>query len=146
MIETIAILLAVLLAVIAMLHGYWALGGQWPGHGDTPLHRIVIGRKGMTGMPPRWLTALVAAAILLAAIWPLLWAALIPYALPQTLIMLGVWALAAIFLLRGISGFTPAFSATLFDEPFHSLNRRYYSPLCLLIGAGFLALILLARL
>ena len=61
----------------------------------------------------------------------------------------GLWlnlaglALAAIFLARGIIGYTPWW-AGLTPEPNFRLNdRRVYSPLCLFLGLGFLALLYL---
>ena len=132
MIDIVAVFLAGVLAAIALLHLYWALGGFWP--------------AGIRRMPPVWMTAAVVLALLAAALWPLMWAALVPYALPQTLVVLGMWVLATVFLLRGIAGYTPVFGPDRVQEPFLSLNRRLYAPLCLVIGAGFVLLIVLARL
>ena len=145
MIDAIAVFLACMLAAIALLHLYWALGGVWPGHDEQSLAQAVVGTAGIRRMPPVWMTLAVVLALFAAALWPLMWAAIVPYMLPQTLVVLGIWVLAGIFLARGIAAYTPVFGPERVQEPFLSLNRRLYAPLCLLIGAGFVLLIVLAR-
>ena len=49
-------------------------------------------------------------------------------------------AVALVFLGRGIAGFTPAWRRLTPEQPFATLDVRYYSPLCLAIGTGFAAL------
>lgn len=146
MIDAIALLLAGLLGTISLLHLYWALGGVWPGHDTPSLARAVVGSRGIVKMPPVGVTTLVAIALAAAALWPLMWAALVPYSLPQTVIVLGMWLWALLFVTRGLAGYLPIFGTDQMEQPFARLNRRIYSPLCLAIGAGFVALIVLARL
>lgn len=104
---------------------------------------MVVGAKDIERMPPRLVTATVAIAIYAAAIFPLMWTALIPYAVPQTLVWMGMVALTLVFVGRGIAGYTGTFRAIHPEQPFASLDRRYFSPLCLAIGVGFAALIYL---
>ena len=139
--DAIAFALAVVLTIVAAIHFAWALGMVWPGIDDASLSRIVVGTPGATRMPPRWLTAIVAILIFLAALWPVLWRGLIPYphAIPQTIIWLGMCALALVFLGRGVAGYLPAMAKA--EQPFARLNRLYYSSLCLVLGVGFLALV-----
>ena len=59
----------------------------------------------------------------------------------QRTVVGGVFALA--FLGRGILGYTPWWRARHPVEPFATLDRRNYSPLCLWVGAGFLILVLM---
>ncbi len=47
---------------------------------------------------------------------------------------------ALVFLGRGVAGFTPAWRRHTPEQPFATLDIRYYSPLCLAIGLGFAAL------
>ena len=55
--------------------------------------------------------------------------------------VLALYAAYAVFLARGIVGYT-AWWATMTPEPNFRLNdRRVYSPLCLFLGLGFLVLI-----
>jgi len=51
-----------------------------------------------------------------------------------------MWTLALVFLGRGVEGYLPAMAKA--EQPFPQLNRRYYSPLCLVLGLGFLVLVL----
>ncbi|MEC9342428.1 MAG: DUF3995 domain-containing protein [Pseudomonadota bacterium] len=145
-IDLVAVLLFAVLSGLAALHFYWAMGGLWPGIDEKSLARRVVGSPAVRRMPSRPVTVVVAGLLALAALWPLMWTALIPYPLPQALVWLGMIGLAIVFLGRGIAGYTPVFRAHFPEEPFASLDRRYYSPLCLAIGALFVLLILLARL
>ncbi len=130
----IAIPLSVGLGLIALLHLYWAFGGNWPAPDRARLPSMVVGQKGLTHMPPVAITLIVASLIFLAAMVPLLWV----FGLgPQPLWQGGLAALGLVFLLRGAVGLTPWFQKFLGEEPFATLNRRYYSPLCLLFAVGF---------
>ncbi|MFZ1815261.1 MAG: DUF3995 domain-containing protein [Rhizobiaceae bacterium] len=70
-----------------------------------------------------------------------MWLALIPYTLPQGLVWLGMIALGAVFLLRGVIGYMPPFRARFSAQPFATLDKRFYSPLCLVIGAAYFLLL-----
>jgi len=59
-----------------------------------------------------------------------------------TLTLLGV-LLAIVFIARGILGYTPGWRARFPTEPFATLDRKNYSPLCLWIGAGYIILVLM---
>ena len=52
-------------------------------------------------------------------------------------------ALAALFLARGVVGYTPRWRKVFTEEPFATLDRKNYSPLCLAIGIGFVILVVL---
>ena len=49
--------------------------------------------------------------------------------------------IAGVFVARGVAGYTPTWRMHFRDEPFATRNRRYYSPYCLLMGVGYLALL-----
>ena len=51
-------------------------------------------------------------------------------------------AIMAVFLLRGIAGFLPAWRRKHPLEPFATLDGRMYSPLCLAVAAGYAVLLL----
>ena len=139
--RAIAILLFVVLGAVALLHAYWALGGLWPGKDEADLVRHVIGEPRRTRMPPVWITWGVVAAILVAAVWPLFAAGLVAPPVPSALV-LGVAALiGVVFLLRGVAGYTPAWRRGHAAEPFARRDRRLFSPLCLLLAAGYGALV-----
>ncbi|CAN7509815.1 DUF3995 domain-containing protein [Bosea sp. LjRoot237] len=138
----IAIALALLLAIIAGLHAYWGRGGLWPAASEDELIATVIGNAQARRMPSPGLCLLVALAIVVTAIWPLLLIGTSGTAALRPLLLLGGFAIMAVFLLRGVAGFLPAWRRLHPLEPFASYDRRYYSPLCLLIAAGYAVLLL----
>jgi len=132
-----AIILTVVLAAIAALHAYWGFGGVWPGSDAADCARRTGGFRGARSMPGPAACFAVAAALAIAA--------LIPIFLTRQLGMLALLAgvgVALVFLGRGVAGFTPAWRRLTPEQPFATLDVRYYSPVCLAIGAGFVALIL----
>ena len=141
MIAGLAVSIFVVLTIVALLHAYWAFGGRWPGHDEPSLVRMVVGSKGITAMPARGPTLAVAVVIFLAGVVALARADLVPVPLPPMLQSVAVTALAVVFLGRGIASFTPWFRASQSEEPFATLDRRLYGPLCLALGTGFAVLV-----
>ena len=141
-----ALLLFMGLTIIAAVHAYWAFGGLWPAKDVQGLINTVIGDPRMTEMPSRELTLVVAALIFAAGVvalsagglWRLGWG---------WLARLGAGVLALIFLARGASGVTLGLGLweAAISEPFATLDFQFYSPLCLLIGFGFVVLTVLGR-
>jgi hypothetical protein len=142
MISVIAIALVLVLTVIAGLHAYWGRGGLWPAATEDALIATVIGNARAKRMPSPGLCLLVALAIAVTAIWPLLLVLSSGTAVLRGLLQSGGFAIMAVFLLRGVAGFLPAWRRLHPREPFASYDRLYYSPLCLLIAAGYAALLL----
>ena len=140
--DILAISLSIILTIIALVHLSWALGSTWPGKDETDLARTVVGIKGKTKMPPRWQSALVAGIIFATAFWPLMWRALIDYFVPQGMVWAGMFGIATAFAIRGVLGYLPPISTRHTEQPFATYNRRYYSPLCLALAAGFALLML----
>jgi len=137
----ISVALSICLMVISALHALWALGSPWPMKSGQELVNAVVGAENRIDMPPKWQSALVALLLLAAAMWPHVMekTLVIPF-LPPMLIALGGWTLTAVFIGRGLIGLTPWFHKLLPEEPFRTYNRNCYSPLCIVIGAGFLVL------
>lgn len=134
-------LLAVVLGCLGLLHLIWAAGLSFPFPNEQSLARSVVGRRGITRLPSRASVALLGVLLLCGAA-----AALIMghYAATFTilkflLVPVGL-LLSALFLLRGLVGVLPAFERAAPEQPYLTLNRRLYSPLCALIGIGFLVL------
>ena len=128
------------LLMIAFAHLLWSFGATWPIRNAELLAKTVIGSPGITRMPNRLLIFIVAIAILAAGIIALsladhdsggLW-----------LSTLGV-LLGAIFVGRGVLAYTTGWRRRFPTEPFATLDRRNYAPLCFWIGAGFLLLVLM---
>ena len=55
--------------------------------------------------------------------------------------MLAGAGIATVFLARGVAGYVPAWRRLQSAEPFTTLDRRYYAPLCLALGTGFLIIL-----
>ncbi|WP_374627107.1 DUF3995 domain-containing protein [Devosia sp.] len=133
----IASLVFVLLLTVALAHFLWALGSPWPIRDPVLLARAVIGRPGVTRVP-RLGALLVAILVLAAGIVALSVADHTAGGLGLSLLGGGV---GMAFIARGIAGYTAWWRARFPEEPFATLDRRNYSPLCLLVGAGFLVLV-----
>lgn len=129
----IASLVFIPLLAIAMAHVIWAFGGTWPVQDRKTLARTIIGVKDAGDMPPRPVTALVALGAFAAGIWALS----LTDPAENTVLTLGGAVLALVFLGRGIAGYTRRWRALTPEEPFASLDRKIYAPLCLFIGVGF---------
>ncbi|MFN7056607.1 DUF3995 domain-containing protein [Hyphomonas sp.] len=135
-------LLATILALAGLLHIGWAAGLSFPFANEQALARSVVGRRGITVLPSRAGTGFVGVLLLAAAL-----AAWImgqdPEALPREaklLLLPSGLLLTAVFLVRAVAGILPAFERSAPEEPYLTLNRRLYSPLCAFIAAGFLVL------
>ena len=139
MIMGIAALVFIPLLAVSLAHLVWSFGGTWPIRDRQLLAQTVIGRPGVTRVP-RLASFVVAVAIFAAGIVALSLA-------DET--AGGLWLsalgllLAALFIARGVAGYLPQWRAQFPVEPFATLDRRQYSPLCFFIGAGFLLLVIL---
>ncbi len=129
--------ICLVLSVISALHAYWAYGGLWPGRDEASLVKTVIGAPGLETMPPTGLTMAVALLIFIAGLLPLMLVSGVPSGPPANLVWTGMVVLATIFLVRGSLAFLPIFRKRHPQEPFATLDRHIYGPLCLLIGAGY---------
>ncbi len=127
----VVLVLTFVLLVIAALHLLWAIGYWFPIKDEAALARAVVGAKGMEKMPGAVPCALVVVALLFA-IMCLWW--------PQSMVRsLAVGAIGAVFLVRGAVAYTAFWRRLTPVEPFATLDRRYYAPLCLVLGLGFIA-------
>lgn len=140
--DYISIFMAAILFALAALHVLWALGSTWPRSDEASLARTVVGTRGITKMPPKYASALVAVLLVISAFWALGLRGQGPVDIPKYIGVLGAGMIAAVFLMRGLVGFLPAMERYTPEQPFLRLNRRIYSPLCLLLGFGFLLLVI----
>ncbi|MEQ1769610.1 MAG: DUF3995 domain-containing protein [Devosia sp.] len=136
----VAALIFVPLLAAGLAHLVWSTGLTWPLRDRDLLFRTVVGRAGGTVMPNRFLTLIVSLCIFAAGVFALSLAD--PASGGVLLTLVGV-VLAAVFLARGIIGFTPGWRSRFPVEPFATYDRRLYSPLILAIGIGFLILVIL---
>lgn len=140
--EQISILIFAVLSVIAAIHVFWGLGGTWPLRTSQELINAVVGTKNMTRMPKLWLTLIVAVGIAAAGVFALWGGGIVELPLPLWMRNTSLAVLTAIFLLRGVASYLPFGPITDTVEPFRTLNSRYYGPLILAIGTGYLLLLL----
>ena len=142
MIEWLAIALFVVLLTIADLHAAWGFGWRWPSDGEEALAKTVVGKAGITRMPSLFACLIVAALLAAASLWPLFATGLFPAWWPGWLTQLAGVGLAVVFIGRGAAGYLPAWRSRFSEQPFAGLDRRLYSPLCLAIGAGIVAILI----
>lgn len=122
------------LACIACLHLMWAIGFWIPIKDEEQLAKAVVGSRGITRMPGAVACAVVTLALAFATVLPHL--ANYP---GRSVLMLGI---SVVFLARGVATYTPQWRRRVPEEPFASLDRSLYGPLCVAIGIGYLTLTL----
>ncbi|MCS6762627.1 MAG: DUF3995 domain-containing protein [Candidatus Devosia symbiotica] len=135
-----ASLMFVLLLAVSVAHLLWTIGQTWPICDEKLLAQTVVGLRDIKRMPPRLASFAVALATLVTGILALSLADHDSGGLLLTLLGL---PLAAVFLGRGILGYTVWWADKTPQPNFRLNDRRVYSPLCLLLGAGFLALVIM---
>lgn len=136
-------ILGLVLAAASLFFLLWSVGLTVPFANEQALARSVIGRRGITRIPSRAHFAYLAILMLAAAVVAVMMGGFSesvpdskPWLAPAGLL------LAVVFLGRGIAGVLPAVERAAPEQPYLSLNRRIYSPLCALVGASFLFLTL----
>ena len=123
---------AVILAAIGVLHLAWSRT-PWPAADFRTLSDHVYGGSAMPGKTP---CIVVGTGLLAGAYCLLAEADTVPEIAPHPLFRFGVWALTVLLLARALAG--PALSLRGAPQ-FRRLNLLAYSPLCLALGLGALA-------
>jgi len=127
----------VVFGALSALHVYWALGGQ------AGLDKAVPYIDGKPAFEPgAVLTALVAVVLLGCAVIALTLGFADPFAMPYAHLAPNVgWTLAAVFALRAIGDFKlVGFFKKIKDSRFATFDSKLYSPLCVMLSAGFMFL------
>ncbi|MFC9326770.1 DUF3995 domain-containing protein [Kitasatospora sp. NPDC057015] len=126
---------ATALAVTGALHAVWA-ATPWPLRTEAEFADAVVG-VGAEGLPSAAACLAVAGALGSAAYLVGARAGVLPAAGPGWLRTAGTGTVAAVLLARGAAG-PLLFGSGRVErtERFRRLDRRYYSPLCLALGAG----------
>jgi hypothetical protein len=145
MIAPLAILLWAIVSAIAVLHAHWGLGGTWPAASAESLAKAAVGTPEIRQMPGPRSCFMVAALLTGVAAWPLFAAHLLPEAWPRWSTLLAGSLIAAAFVGRGLAGYTSAWRRRFSEQPFASLDRLVYSPLCLALGAGYIVILFAGR-
>jgi len=136
----IAAFMFIALLAVSTAHFLWSIGKTWPIRGEKLLAQTVVGFRDIERMPPRLASFAVALATLAAGIIAL---ALADHDSGGLALSLTGLPLAAVFLARGVIGYTSWWAEKTPEPNFRLNDRKVYSPLCLFLGAGFLALVIL---
>lgn len=126
-------LIMIVLAIIAAVHALWGIGFWFPIRDEGKLVRAVVGAKEATRMPGAIPCAMVSAGLIvvIGAV----------SADPSWLRFAILGVAVIVFLVRGVMPWMPMWRRMTPQEPFATLDRRYYGPCCLLLGIGIAALI-----
>ncbi len=122
-------ILSVVLLALSVLHVLWGIGYWFPIQDESALVRTVTGFAGAEEMPGAVPCALVAVALFMAVSclwWP-----------PGAFRFLALSVIGTVFVARGAAAFAPFWRKLTPVEPFATLDRKYYGPLCLMLGLGF---------
>lgn len=122
------VVLMIILFCVAVLHALWGLEIWLPVRDEQQLARTVIGARGVTRMPGAIPCFLVVAGlfVIIAALW-----------MGHTLLgRFILWGATAVFLVRGVIAYSAFWQKMTPEQPFATYDKKYYAPLCLLIGAG----------
>ena len=138
----ISVVLAGILTVAGLMHALWGFGVTFPAANEQQLARMVVGKRGITRMPSMAACLFVAVCLFAFALLALMLGREVPMPVSKWLVAAAGGGAALLFAGRGILGVLPAFERALPEQPFLSLNRRFYSPLIFLIGVGFALLTL----
>jgi hypothetical protein len=133
-------LMFIALFAIALAHLAWSLGRTWPIRDEKLLAQTVVGFRDIERMPPRFLSFALALASLAAGIFAL---ALADHDSGGPAMSAAAILVSLVFLARGIVGYTPWWRALTPEPNFRLNDTRVYSPLCLLLGLGFIVLALM---
>ncbi len=126
------------LFAVSIAHFLWSFGRTWPIREEKLLAQTVVGTAGIERMPPRPASFAVGLFTIAAGIFAL---ALADHDSGGDWLNIIGLGLALLFLARGIVGYT-SWWASVTPEPNFRLNdRRVYSPLCLFLGLGYVALV-----
>lgn len=133
----IPVFLALVLFVVSAFHLAWAAGSAWPCADRQTLMRTVVGNPDLRAFPSAGLTLAAALAIAAAGVFALFAGGILSLPQPRWLLTGGLAVLTLIFLGRGLSSYTLMRVWSRPCEPFATLDRRYYAPLCIILGTGF---------
>ena len=131
---TLGIIVTLCMAAISLLHLIWAFGIWWPVRDETALARTIAGFKGIKAMPARSAGLFVALATGAIALLCLVLAEILVLPVPRFIVFIAGLGAAGVLFGRGVLGFTPYWARTTPEQPFRRLDRKYYSPACLVLG------------
>jgi hypothetical protein len=125
------LVLAIVFLSLAAIHVYWAFGGKGAAAATVPSN---LNNKPIISPGP--VDCMVVALGLLGfCVFVLIRSGILLIGLPGWLLNYGLWAIAALFLLRAMGEFKyVGFFKKIKSTQFGQMDTKYYSPLCLLIA------------
>lgn len=133
-------LMFIALFAVALAHTLWTFGRTWPIRDEKLLAQTVVGTADIERMPPRLASFAVAIVTFATGLFALALADHDSGGVGLSLLAIPV---AAVFLARGVVGYTGWWKARTPQPNFRLNDARVYSPLCLLLGVGFIVLMVL---
>ncbi len=118
---------------VALVHALWGFGVWVPIRNEEALAKAVVGARGVTRMPGPIPCFLVAGGLSLLAAAVLF----LPQGSLRTVLFIGA---TAVFLARGALAYLKKWRLMTPEEPFATLDRRIYGPLCVALGIAFIIL------
>ena len=139
--NALAIAASIVLIAIAALHAAWGFAVRWPARDELSLVATVVGATGRTRMPGPSACLAAAAAICAAGLVPLALANIVAAAASPALITSIGMLTAAVFGARGCAAYSSTWRRRFSQQPFANLDRNWYGPLCLVLAAIVLLLV-----
>ncbi|WP_394749990.1 DUF3995 domain-containing protein [Spongiimicrobium salis] len=133
--QRVALFLSLVFLVLAVIHFYWALGGEW-----GLSHALPTNEKGaQTLSPTLWDSLIIGMGLFLFSLFYVQRSGYVKWQWPKWLLRFGQWLIPSIFMLRAIGDFHFfGFFKVLKSTQFAVMDTWLYSPLCLWIGVmGF---------
>jgi len=127
--------------IISLIHVYWASGGKWGSEAAVPRVPGEGGAQSRPAFKPSgWLTLLVAVGLLLIAMLVCLRVGLCLPLVHDRWLQWVISAIAILMFARAIGDSNlVGFFKEVKDSMFARLDTWVYSPLCVVLGAGLLA-------
>lgn len=142
MIIMLSVLVSAILVVIAVFHLLWGLRIWVPVKGEAQLAKTVAGFEDIENMPKSRACFVVTLYLCFAALLTLISGGIVSSPdIGQPLIQLGTIVVALVFLMRGLFAYTQKWASMTPEQPFRKLDKLYYSPLCLFIGASIVCIL-----
>ncbi len=139
-ITLLSVSLSISLALLALIHLNWVVGGTWGFAQALPTNE----RGEIVLNPGRIDSAVVGSGLLAFALFYLLKSGLVDLPVPNWILTFGGWIIPTIFLLRAMGDFRYiGFFKKVRDTDFGKLDSILFSPLCLTIGIIGIVVLLL---
>jgi len=133
----IAFVVFAVLTAIAALHVAWGFGVRWPARDERSLVAMVVGATGRTRQPSRSACFQAAAGIFVAGVVALALAQSTDKPVVDAAVTAVGSVISLLFAARGVAAYVPEWRRRFSQEPFATLDRYGYGPLCFLLAAAF---------